>query len=131
MPIYSKRFTVPALSSKKFEIEVEGDVITYVRIRYPPGPTGLLRVAIHYGEKRIFPHEEDTWFYGDDEIIEWQEYYELPETPCVLKVVAVNDDDTYDHTFYLVLNVQKKEHMIASQIASKLVRMFRRLLGWV
>jgi len=79
MPIYSRKFTVPAASSKEFTIDIEGDVITYVRIRYPPGPTGLLRVAIFYGIKQIFPYEEETWFYGDDEIIEWDEYWELPE----------------------------------------------------
>ena len=131
MAIYSRAFTVSASSSQEFELEVEGDVITYVRIRFPPGPSGLLRVAVHYGEKRIFPYEADTWFYGDNEIIEWHEYYELPETPCTLKVIAVNDDDTYDHTFYLVLNVQKREHTTASQIATKLAKAFRRLLGWV
>jgi hypothetical protein len=131
MPIYSRAFTVPASTEEKFEIEIEGDVITYVRIRFPPGPNGLLKVSIFYGIKQIFPYEEGTFFAGDDELIEWQEYWELPEERTTLRIRAVNGDDTYDHAFYLVINVQKKEHTTASLIARAVTRGIKRLLGWV
>jgi len=131
MPIYSRKFTVPAASSKEFTIDIEGDVITYVRIRYPPGPIGLLRVAIFYGIKQIFPYEEETWFYGDDEIIEWDEYWELPEERTTLRIKAVNDDDTYEHSFYLIINVQRKEQTLAGQIGKSVSSWVKRLVGWL
>jgi len=131
MPIYSRVFTVPKATTKEFELKIEGDVVTYVRIRFPPGPQGLLKVAIFYGLKQIWPCEEDTWFYGDDEVIQWQEYWELPEERTTLKIKAVNEDDTYDHSFYLVINVQKKEYTTAELIAKAVRSGIRRLLGWI
>jgi len=128
MTIYSRDFTIPASTTEEYELEIEGDVITYVRIRFPPGPTGLLKVAIFYGIKQIFPYEENTWFYGDDEIIEWQEYWELPEDPCRLIIKAVNEDDTYEHSFYLIINVQKKEQTLAGQMANQLRSAIKRML---
>ncbi|RLI78033.1 hypothetical protein DRP04_10590 [Archaeoglobales archaeon] len=131
MAIYSRKFTVPPDTEREFSISLDGDVITYVRIRYPPGPCGLLRIAFFYGPKQIFPYEEETWFYGDDEIIEWQEYYEVPERPMPLTIKAINDDDTYEHSFYVVINVQDKKYLLAQQLANSIARALRRLLGFV
>jgi len=131
MPIYSRVFKIPASAEKEYELEIEGDVITHVRIRFPPGPNGLLKVQIFYGIKQIFPHEEDTYFWGDDEIIEWDEYWELPESPCTLKIKAVNEDDTYEHSFGLIIVVQKREYTTASLIAKAVSSAVKRLIGWV
>jgi len=131
MPIYSRVFTVPAGGKKEFTLPIEGDVITYVRLRYPPGPMGLLKVAVFYGIKQIFPYEEGTWFYGNDEIIEWEEYWTLPEERTTLTIKAENDDDTYDHSFYLIINVRRKEDTLAGQIARSVAGGFRRVLGWI
>ena len=129
MTIYSRAFTVTASTEQEFTLSIEGDVITYVRIRFPPGPSGLLGVSIFYGVKQIFPYEENTDFRGDDEIIDWQEYWELPEEQTTLKIKAKNEATAYDHTFYLVINVQRKEHTLASLIAKALIRGIRRLFG--
>jgi len=117
MPIYSKKYVVPAATTQSYDLEAEGDIITYVRLRFPPGPQGLLNVRIKYGIKQIFPFEENTYFAGDNEIIDWQEYFVLPETPCTLTVEAINNDDTYEHSFYLVLVTQKREHLLSQLIA--------------
>jgi len=131
MPIYSRDFTIPASTEEEYDLEIEGDVITYVRVRFPPGPQGLLKVAVFYGIKQIFPYEEDTQFAGDDEIIEWQEYWELPEERTKLIIKATNEDDTYEHSFYLIINVQKKEQTLAGQMANQLRSAIKRMIGWL
>jgi len=131
MTVYSRVFEIPALTEKEFELEIEGDVITHVRIRFPPGPNGLLKVAIYYGIKQIFPFEENTYFWGDDEIIEWDEYWELPESPCTLRIKAKNEDDTYEHSFGLVIVVQKRENTLASLIAKSVSSAVKKLIGWI
>ena len=131
MAIYSRKFTVPPSTTREFTISLEGDVITYVRIRYPPGPHALLRIALLYGDKWIFPYEDSTYFYGDDEIIEWEEYYEVPERPFPMKILAINDDDTYEHSFYIVINIQDRKYLLAQQLANSIARALRRLLGFV
>ena len=129
MPVYSRVFTIPAASEETYELEIEGDVITRVRIRFPPGPQGLFKIAILYGIKHVFPHEEDSYFWGDSEIIEWNEYWPLPESPCVLRIQAVNEDDTYEHSFGLVIVTQRDRDTLAGQIGSAIVRAVKSLLS--
>jgi len=54
MTVYSRVFEIPALTEKEFELEIEGDVITHVRIRFPPGPASSrsfpLRKTLTFGE---------------------------------------------------------------------------------
>jgi len=129
--IYSKKYTVAKSTLKSFDLEVEGEIVTQVRIRFPPGCHALVKVAIDYGIKRIFPYEEDTWFYGDDEVIEWIESWEMPESPCILKIVVDNTDDTYEHSIYVVIVTRKKDETLASVIADKVINSIKRLFGWI
>ncbi len=131
MTIYSKIYTVPKNSTQEYDLEVEGDVITYVRLRFPWGPQMLLKIQMFYGEKQIFPYEEGTWFAGDGEVIQWDEYWELPETPCRIIIRAQNDDDTYDHSFALTVNVMKKENLPGQSIGRAIASRIKSLFGYV
>lgn len=131
MAIYSRKFTFPASSEKTFDLPIEGDIISMVRIRFPPGPQGLLETAIYYGTKQWFPYEEDTRFFGDDEIIQWDEWVELPEYRTTLRIYGQNRDDTYDHTLYLVLNVKDIEDTLPFKIAKFITVRLKRLMGLV
>lgn len=130
MPIYSRAFTVPAAEEKWFELEIEGDIIDMVRIRFPPGPAALLKVAIFYGNEQLFPVEEGTFFQGDNEIIEWSEYYPLPEQPTTLRIKAINEDDTYEHSFYLVINTKYHHELAEERLAKKIASLIRPLTSF-
>lgn len=127
MPIYSRVFKVPAAQEKLFELTVEGDILDMVRIRFPPGPAALLKITIFYGNEQLFPAEEGTYFVGDNEIIEWSEYYPLPEHPTRLRIRAVNEDDTYEHSFYLVLNTKYRQELAEERLARRLASLIRPL----
>ena len=129
MPIYSRAFEVPPSSEKWFELEVEGDIIDMVRIRFPPGPAALLKIAIFYGNEQIFPAEKDTFFLGDNEIIEWSEYWPLPEAKTRLRIRAINDDDTYEHSFYLVINTKYTQELAENRIANSILNSLRGLFS--
>jgi len=135
MTIYSGPLDCPANSTKEYEVEVEGDIITRVRLHFPPGPQGLLHVRFFQGIKQIFPQPEEAYFSGDDEIIEWDEYYELAEHKSTIRVVLENKDDTYEHQVIVTLVVQDRQkevsERIASAIAKKIMSIFRMLTGWV
>ena len=130
MPIYSRAFKVPAAEEKWFELEIEGDIIDMVRIRFPPGPSGLLKVAIFYGNEQLFPVENGTFFQGDNEIIQWSEYWLLPEAKTRLRIRAINEDDTYEHSFYLVINTKYKHEMLEERIAKLLASLIRPLFSF-
>ena len=130
MPIYSRAFTVPPEKEKWFELEIEGDIIDMVRIRFPPGPAALLKVAIFYGNEQLFPVENGTFFQGDNEIIQWSEYWLLPEAKTKLRIKAINEDDTYEHSFYLVINTKYKHEMLEERIAKLLASLIRPLFSF-
>ena len=131
MPIYSRAFTVPPSQEKWFELTIEGDIIDMVRIRFPLGPAALLKVAIFYGNEQLFPAEKGTFFVGDNEIIEWSEYYPLPEHPTRLRIRAINEDDTYEHSFYLVLNTKYKQELAEERLAKRIAALIRPLASFL
>ncbi|WP_448578888.1 hypothetical protein [Thermosphaera sp.] len=100
---YCREISVPPGSAVEEEVWIEGDVIKSVSVVFPPGPHGLLKVAIFYGEKKIYPSEEKSWISGDNERIETHAVWRLPETPCRLIVRAENHDTLYPHMFFLRL----------------------------
>jgi len=109
MPIYSRAFKVPSLQEKWF---------------------ALLKVAIFYGNEQLFPVEENTFFQGDNEIIEWSEYYPLPEAKTRLRIKAVNEDDTYEHSFYLVLNTKYRQELAEERLAKRIASLIRPLASF-
>ena len=127
MPAYSYRITTNAASSKKTVVNIKGDYLTKVIIRFPPGPQGLLHVRIFYGDFQLFPEDKDTDFADDDLAIEWEEFWELPEEPCPLTILTENEDDTYPHAVHIYLFTKYKQEMLAEQIAMRL----RGLLGGI
>jgi hypothetical protein len=129
MTIYSRVFTVPPSTETFFELTVEGDIIDMVRIRFPPGPMGLLKVAVFYGNEQIFPAKPGTFFTGDNEVIQWDEYWPLPEGRTTIRVWAKNDDDTYEHSFYLVINTKYNHELSEERLAKAIARLIRPLTG--
>jgi len=127
MPAYSYRITTNASSDKKTTVNLKGDYLTKVMIRFPPGPQALLHVRIFYGDLQLFPEDKDTDFADDDLAIEWEEFWELPEKPCPITIYTLNEDDTYAHTVHIYLFTKYKQEMLAEQIAMRL----RALLGGV
>jgi len=103
MPSYSWDWTVPPNTEAEYAIVIEGETVTWFSLTFPPGPAGLLEVSVYYGEKKVWPSEEEQVFKGDNCTVEFTEDWPLPETPCRLRVYAVNRDDTYPHTFFLRL----------------------------
>ena len=100
-----------------------------MNIRFPPGPSGLLNVSIFYGIHQIFPYDEGTWFHGDDETIAWDEFWELPESPCTITIHTENQDDTYEHSVYVRIATLTHAQSLAGQIGSAIVRAVKSLLS--
>jgi len=131
MPVYSRVFTTPASTTKDFQIIVEGDVITKVWIRFPPGSKGLLHVQIYYGLKQIWPYEEGQFFAGNDEIIEFEEYWELPESPCAFTVHCENYSTQYEHAVYVKMQTERKSVSLARRVADEIAHRLMRMSSWV
>ena len=83
-------------------------VITKVIFRPRPGHASLLHVKVFHRRHQIFPSSGDDDLHGDTFPVQWDEWYEVPEKPFYLEVVAWNDDDTYPHRFDIAFAVIPK-----------------------
>lgn len=137
--LYCIEITAPANTPKENAVEqqimVEEDVIVKVSVRFPPGPSGLLKVAVFYGEEQITPHYQYSWISGDDEVIEDTLYFKCPEKPCPITIKAYNEDDTYDHTALVRVLALNEEyalpHVEASSALKSIKDFFKRVWGGI
>jgi len=133
MAIYVVKITIPKntpkISPKEVTIELEKAVITRLFIQIPAGHHALTGLRIMYGNLQLFPKEFGMWFTGSDIVLNFDEYFELPENPTILRIEGYNEDDTYAHSFIITIATLPK-HIVGWMIAlTRFVRLFRRLIG--
>jgi len=128
MPVYAKEIITLANSAKETVVNLRGDYITYINIRFPPGSLGLLKVQFFYGDLQIFPQEQGDYFNGDDEIIAWEEFWEIPGEEEPLTIYTKNEDEYYDHAVLIRIVTKYRKELVADLIANALARKLRRLL---
>jgi len=133
MAIYTIKLTVPANTPvdkpKRTTVDLAKAVLTRISIRIPPGHFALTGLRILYGRLQLWPEESGTWFSGDDEVIEWTEYFELPHDPTRLTLEAYNEDEAYDHSFLIRIATLPKAIAAPWLAIAKFVETFRRLIG--
>jgi len=132
--VYEVSLTVPANTPEDAPVEktleVEGAVLDKIHILIPSGHRALARLAILYGIKQIFPYEAGTWLRGDDESISLRLNWRLPEPKTTLTLRGWNEDDTYDHAFYLRLEVAERlEEARPWQALLDFIAIIKRLMG--
>jgi len=128
--LYTYIFTVPAntpkSSPKKMDVTLKHGVIRRIMVTIPAGHSGLAHMIIKWGETQIIPHEGDIC--GDDEKLEWEEYYEIIEDERTLTLVGWNEDVENDHSFIVRFEVLPREIVYPHlYILETLQKAFRRI----
>jgi len=133
MAIYTAKLTIPANTPRdspvSVTVELERAVITRIIIRIPSGHLVLTGMRICYGDMQLWPEESGTWITGENEVIDWTEYFELPDDPTRLRLEGYNEDDTYDHAFLIRICTLPRAIAAPWLAVSKFVQIFSRLLG--
>jgi len=80
-----------------------------VEICLPPGPCGLLHIAIFDGGYQVWPYEYGESFSGDAETITFDDVYLKETEPYEFVVLTWNEDDTYQHWCQVRLGLVSKE----------------------
>lgn len=96
--------------------------INQVMIEIPAGIQGLAGCRIKYHEHVAWPEQMLSWFTGDDEVITIPEKYNIYEKPYELEIEAYNEDDTYNHTLTVRVNVVYPEKLWLALIYAELQR---------
>jgi len=139
MPVYAETLTIspstPKDSPAERKVTLRKGLLYRVGIQIPPGHWALTGLRIRYGEMQLWPTEPGTWFKGDDLEFEFEERWDLPEDPTVLRIEGYNEDDTYEHTFYIRLFILPPEEVslvrALAELPRKIARAILRAFGWV
>ncbi|MEM3943798.1 MAG: hypothetical protein QXJ59_06910 [Thermofilaceae archaeon] len=126
MGLYYTQLTVPANRKAATTLPVEGEAVTRVEVRFPPGPQYLTGVRISWGAVQIFPRPAGAYVFGDDEIVFDDMYFQLIEQPTVLTIEGINYDQVYPHTVYIRVKTYEKREEPVSRLAAALSRFFGR-----
>jgi hypothetical protein len=135
--LFTFSITAPANTPKsdpvRQTLKLKAGWITKVEVLIPNGHEALAHLAIYDGETMIMPWGEDQYIEGNDEIITWEPDYLLPSEPATLEVRAWNEDEEYQHTFYIRIWVESEPVKLSTVQLNRtytlLESFLRRVLG--
>lgn len=84
-------------------------------IFFPPGPSGLVGIALRTGLHQIYPFDSDEWFIGDNVPISFDDEYMFDIASGQIEIAAYNLDDYYDHTIYVRLGIITDPELIKAR----------------
>ena len=131
MPTHVLDLTIPKSTPETSPIEKrlkirEGVIVRWL-ILIPAGHHSLARMRALYGLELLLPAHEDAWIRGEDETLNIPDFFDPPEQPYRLRFQGWNEDDTYNHTFYVRVVVLPREQALTHQLYLK--RLSREIAG--
>ncbi|KKM84378.1 hypothetical protein LCGC14_1299710 [marine sediment metagenome] len=109
---YSKQLTIPAGTSKtspvSTSIEIPPTLVDRLEITFPSGCVGLVGVRFQFQGRVIWPYNPDGWFLGNGQTVTFTPNLELKDQPNELMIEGYNDDDTFAHAVYVIIDVEFK-----------------------
>jgi len=132
MPIYTLTLSIPANIPEDNptvkEITVEGAILDALHVLIPPGHCALARLALFYGIRQIFPYLPATWLRGDGESLTFRLGWPLPELQTTLTFKGWNEDDTYQHTFYIRIQTLPEYRPLPVVLLTRVLRLAEKFL---
>ena len=116
MPFYNFYYELEPLGSMDVREWIEGDVITFIQIKLPPGQRGTLKLKLLYGEMQIIPYDEDQWIFGDGDVFNIDELIEIEGKKYPLRIVATNESCCYPRSFYIRVLTKFNEDLLWNKI---------------
>lgn len=108
----------PATAKLKTILPLTRGTVTHVNIEFPAGHVGLTHLGINRGLNQVWPTNPDATFKSSNETIIWEEKYELDVAPFQFEAYAWNEDDTYDHT--ITIRIELKAIPVTASILDEI-----------
>jgi len=109
--LYSVEYSIPANTSKespaRIRLPATWGVATQVWVRWRFGSGNLCGARIFYQESQLWPRSLGEWLPSANESMEWSEWFEISDFPTEFEVECYNLDDTFAHTLFVAVNVQR------------------------
>ena len=102
--------TVAAGASGTHDIAIAPEgrklILRKVTIAFPSGSEGYLGIAVRYGARNIIP--DSGYITGDDQKFEFEKTWTY-EAGSPVKIAYVNNDSTYSHTAFIIVELELEE----------------------
>lgn len=120
MSILVKTITIPKNTSIASALRTKWKIIAGLiykfEIDFPPGPSGLVGIAVVDGDSRLYPFGEMEYFIGDNATISFEDEHIFTSATATLDILAYNLDDFYDHTIQVRVGILSDETMIKAKL---------------
>lgn len=131
--IFQGSITIPANTTKEnptvVTFLIDYGIITEIKVRSAFEHAGLTHCTINYHEQQIAPQQDDMYFTGDGQPIDFAEFFEIYQPPFELKIKGWNDDDTVQHAFNIYIVVLPIEAIPQIVIVNALESYFMGVYG--
>lgn len=110
---YDKLITIPAGTLKSNPIIqsllLTKGVVNHVEIVFPAGCHNTVSCVIMHQEHQLFPTNPDGSFQSDNDIIKFEDWFELNAEPYEVKIIAWSPLSAYDHDITVRIGVINNE----------------------
>ncbi len=104
---------------KRTVLNVTKGLVYKVDFYFPPGPSGLLGVAVFDGSFQVWPSSVGEWFTSDNETIRFDDMYLKESAPYQFDIYTYNNDETFDHSLSVRVGLVSKEVFLARFLPTK------------
>lgn len=130
---YDFAFTVPANTLEATlvsqELKLTAGVIQQVKLLFPPGPHGMVKVKIMDGIHQVLPTNPDGYFATDDEVLNIDEHLEVDPSHNSLTAVGYSPGTTYDHTISIRIGILRPEDVEKTSMLASGLKKLLALMG--
>lgn len=123
--------TIPADTSednaKTQNLPISIGVITRISIKFARGCHGMVGVRLNRFLFQLVPLSAGEWVTGDNEAVDFQEYFEIKEVPPVLVFKGCSPGTSYAHTVTVRISLLPKRVASMIPIIELLTRLLQRM----
>jgi hypothetical protein len=132
MPVYSEKLTIPANTSinnpVSLDIVLKQKLINRMEVSFPSGCRNLVGVQIKYGIKQFWPEKEDTWLWGENKTVAWEERFEMPSVNEKLTIYGCSPGTIYDHTIVVRIMTLPQGFYFLETLLQALQRLWEKII---
>lgn len=124
--VFASAVTVPANTPQSnpsiTSLPVVKGILHNYKIIFPPGPSGLVGVAVYMANTQWIPRVRDTYFIGDAINLDFDDTFEVTDEQPELRLFIYNTDDTYAHTVLLTFTIETEPGAIAALLPGQTIQ---------
>jgi hypothetical protein len=133
MPLYVVELNVPKNTPKDTpvskDILIKEKLISKIEVAFPPGPQWAVGVKIQYGIKQFWPEPEGEWIYGENEVISWDERFEMPNPNEVLTIYAHSEGTDFDHNVIVRIMTLPIGYQFLEKLVDNINKIWKAIIG--